>query len=166
MFPEKDSFWCYHICVCLAFVWEQSLQKYINSNISFCKVKIIFKSSTRLTKFFKFKDKIPLCFRSSFVSKFTCGRCNYGETFRHFKFRVGLHPGISSLTNKQPKWRKSTAIKEHILICDYPVFFGDFKVLASSNSEFHLKIKENRLISRDQPLLNKNKASLPFHLFD
>ena len=40
------------------------------------------------------------------------------------------------------------------------------KVLASSNSEFHLKIKESLLISRDQPVLNKNEASLPLHLFD
>ena len=44
--------------------------------------------------------------------------------------------------------------------------FDDFKVLPSSNSEFHLKIKESLLISRDQPVLNKNEASLPLHLFD
>ena len=40
------------------------------------------------------------------------------------------------------------------------------KVLASSNSEFHLKIKESLLMSRDQPILNKNEASFPLHLFD
>ena len=38
-------------------------------------------------------------------------------------------------------------------MCDQPVSFGDFKVPASSNSEFHLKIKESLLISRDQPIL-------------
>ena len=53
-----------------------------------------------------------------------------------------------------------------MLTCDQPVSFGGFKVLASSNSEFHLKIKESLLISRDQPVLNKNEASLPLHLFD
>ena len=46
------------------------------------------------------------------------------------------------------------------------VFFDEFKVLASSNSEFHLKIKEILLISRDQTMLNKNEASLSLHLFD
>ena len=51
-------------------------------------------------------------------------------------------------------------------IWDQPVSFDDFKVLASSNFEFHLKIKESLLISRDQPVLNKNEASLPLHLFD
>ena len=145
------------------------LQKSINSNISFCKIKIIFKSSKRLANFFRFKDKTPLCLRSNIVYKFTCGRCNatyYGETCRHFKVRVGEHSGISTLTNKRSKSKKSTAVKDHMLICDQPVSFDDFKVLASSNSEFHLKIKESLLISRDQPVLNKNEASLPLHLFD
>ena len=51
-------------------------------------------------------------------------------------------------------------------MCDQPVSFDDFKVLASSNSELHLKIKESILISRDQPILNKDEASLPLYLFD
>ena len=37
-------------------------------------------------------------------------------------------------------------------ICDQPVSFDDFKVLASSNFELHLKIKEILLISQDQPI--------------
>ena len=37
---------------------------------------------------------------------------------------------------------------------------------ASSNSEFHLKIKESLLISRDPPILNKNEVSLSLYLFD
>ena len=145
------------------------LQKSINSNISFCKIKIIFKSSKRLANVFRFKDKTPLCLLSNIVYKFTCGRCNatyYDETCRHFKVRVGEHSGISPLTNKRSKSRKSTAVKDHMLICDQPVSFDDFKVLASSNSEFHLKIKESLLIPRDQPVLNKNEASLLLHLFD
>ena len=43
------------------------LQKSINSNISFCKIKIIFKSSIRLANFFRFKDKIPSCLYSNIV---------------------------------------------------------------------------------------------------
>ena len=59
-----------------------------------------------------------------------------------------------------------TTVKDHMLVCDQPVPFDDFKVLHSSNSEFHLKIKESLLISRDQLVLNKNESSLPLHLFD
>ena len=51
-------------------------------------------------------------------------------------------------------------------IWDQPVSFDDFKVLASSNFEFHWKIKESLLISHDKPVFNKNKASFPLHLFD
>ena len=144
------------------------LQKSINSNISFCKIKVIFESSKRLANFFRSKDK-TLCLRSNIVYKFTCGRCNatyYGETCCHFKVRVGEHSGISPLMNKRSKSKKLTANKGHMLICNQPVSFDDFKGLASSNSEFHLKIKESLLISCDQPVLNKNEASLPLHLFD
>ena len=49
---------------------------------------------------------------------------------------------------------------------DQPVSFDDFKVLAFNNSEFHLKITESLLISRDQPIWNKNEACLPLYLFD
>ena len=110
-----------------------------------------------------------MCLRSNIVYKFTCGRCNatyYGQTFHHFKVRIGEQSGISPLTNKRSKSKKLTAVKDHMLICDQPVSFDNFKVLASSNSEFHLKIKESLLIFRDQPVLNKNEASLPLHLFD
>ena len=41
-------------------------------------------------------------------------------------------------------------------MCNQTVYFEDFKVLASSNSEFHLKMKESLLILRDQPVFNKN----------
>ena len=44
---------------------------------------------------------------------------------------------------------------------DQIVSFEDFKVLASTNSEFHLKIKKSFLISFNEPILNENKASLP-----
>ena len=87
-------------------------------------------------------------------------------TMKSVVIRVREHSGISPLANKRSKSKKSTAVKGHMLICDQPVSFDDFKVLASSNSEFHLKIKESLLISRDQPVLNKNEAALPLYLFD
>ena len=80
------------------------------------------------------------------------------------------HSGTSPLTKKRSKWKKKKKnqqpLKENMLICDQPVSFDDYKVLASSNSEFHLKIKESLLISCSQPVLNKNEAFLLLHLFD
>ena len=144
------------------------LQKSINRNISFCKIKIIFESSKRLTHFFRFKEKIPLCLHSNIVYQFVCGTCNATccvDTSHRFKIRVGENLGISPLTNKRFKSKKSTAIKDHMLVCDQQVPFDHFKVLATSNSEFHLKINEGLLILRDQTILNKNEPSLSLHLF-
>ena len=84
------------------------------------------------------------------------------NTCVHFKVRVGVHSlVISPLTNKQSKSKQSAAVLDQILICDQLVSFEIFKLLASSNSEFHLKIEESLLISRHQPILNKNEASFP-----
>ena len=54
--------------------------------------------------------------------------------------------------------KESIAVKDHMSMWDQPVSYDDFEVLVSSNSEFHLQIKESILISRDQPVLNKNEA--------
>ena len=43
------------------------LQNNINRNLPFCKIKIIFKSTTRLSNFFRFKDKVPFNFTNSRV---------------------------------------------------------------------------------------------------
>ena len=53
-----------------------------------------------------------------------------------------------------------------MLFCDHVVFLEDFKILASSNSEFDFKIKQSLLISRDKPELNGNEKSLPLYLLD
>ena len=52
------------------------LQNSINKNLPFCKIKVIFKSTTRLSKFFRFKDKMPFNLRSNVVYEFSCGRSN------------------------------------------------------------------------------------------
>ena len=107
--------------------------------------------------------------RSNIVYKFAYGRSNaiyYAKTCRRFKVTIGEHSGISPLTNKQSKSKKPTAPKVRMLMRDQLVSFDDFKVLASSKPEFHLKIKESVSISRDQPILNKNEASLLLYLLD
>ena len=96
----------------------------------------------------------------------------YGETCLHSKFRVGEHSGTSPLTSTQSKLIKSTAVRDHVrcTMCNHVVTITqcdhNFKVLASSNSEFHLKIEESVLISREQFILSKNEASLSLYLFD
>ena len=85
----------------------------------------------------------------------------YGETCQHLNVWVGL-----PLIGKKSKSKTTTATKDHMLFCDHLVSLEDFKILTGSNSEFHLKIKESLLISRDKPDLNRNQKCLPFYLFD
>ena len=73
------------------------------TKIFLCKIKVIFNSTTRLSNFFRFRDKMPFNLRSTVVYKFACGRCNatsYGEICRHLNVRVGQHSGVSLLTGK------------------------------------------------------------------
>ena len=53
-----------------------------------------------------------------------------------------------------------------MLFSDHIVSINDLKILATSDSDFHVKVIESLLISRDEPILNKNEASLPLYLFD
>ena len=80
--------------------------------------------------------------------------------------KVGEHSGVSPLIRKKSKAKANTAIKDHMLLFNHIVSLKDFKILASSNSEFHPKVKESLLIVRDKPELNRNEKSLPLYLFD
>ena len=145
------------------------LKNSISKDLPFCKIRVTFKSSTHISNFFQFKDKIPYCLRSNVVYKFSCSRCNttyYGETCRHLNVRVGEHLGVSPLTGKELKSKKFTAVNDHKLFSDHIVSIDDFKILRTSDSDFNVKVKESILISRDEPIINKNETSLPLYLFD
>ena len=53
-----------------------------------------------------------------------------------------------------------------MLFYNHAVSLDFFKILASSNSGFHLNVKESLLISRDKPELNRNEKSSLVYLFD
>ena len=50
---------------------------------------------------------------------------------------------------------KSSAVRDHVLICNNIVSFEDFSVLANGTNEFRIKLQESLLIHRDGPQLNK-----------
>ena len=103
-----------------------------------------------------YRQSIFFFFYSNVGYKFSCGRCNaiyYGRTCRY-------------LTGKKLKSKKSMAVKDRMFFCDHIVSVDDFKILATSYSDFHAKVKESLLISRDEPFLNKNGTSLPLYLFE
>ena len=65
----------------------------------------------------------------------------------------------SNLTGKRLKRVKQLAVSDHPLECNCSINFDHFDVLASDANKFRLLIKENLLIKRVQPQLNKTIKS-------
>ena len=123
---------------------------------------MIFKSGSKLSNMFRFKDRVPYDLVSGVVHEYTCGTCNssyYGETERNLKVKSGEHIGISPLTFKYTKPSKESSIRDN-------PSFDEFTILVHGNKKFLLEIKESVLIKRDQPVLNINISSATLHLFD
>ena len=98
--------------------------------------------------------------------------------FRHFELNLRLQPissfqirfsehlGISKVTNKPLKYstKTSTAIRDHLHTCNHQNTPESFKIIGSATNDYHLKIKENLNITRENPQLNKTIKSFPLHL--
>ena len=128
----------------------------------------MFKNKTRLGNNFHFKDRILKDLTSGVVYKFQCRLSNesyYGECARHLNVRIGKHIGISPFTKKQVKL-KNSSVADHLLFCNHSASYDDFSILTHENKTFFPELKDNLLIMRDKPSLNRNITSAPFGLFD
>ena len=147
---------------------KQKLSKSLKKTFSTCKVNIIFKTPTRLSNYFKFKDSIPIPLTSHVVYKYKCGSCNttyYGLCERHCRVRWSDHMSVSCYTGK-PIVGVESSIKDHRSSCNsIPIDVSDFEIVAKEQDVFKLKVKESLFIKRDKPALNKNLYSTPLMLF-
>ena len=147
---------------------KSGLARSLHKHLTFCKVRIVFKTSNRLRNYFSFKDVVPEPLRSCQIYNFTCGSCNAsytGKTFRHMKVRVSEHQGVSPRTGKHLKGTLSTSVRDHMLDCNHMVAWDDFKVLERESNHWLLEIKESLFIKRDELSLNKNIYSQELFLF-
>ena len=148
---------------------KKRLQHAIERTLPYCKLKVIFRSLSKIVSHFYFKDVLPKKLYSGIVYSFMCNSCNaiyYGKTKRHFYVRAAEHMGISHLTNKRFKNVKQSAISDHLLTCDCNINFDDFTILSKDSNNINLLIKESLLISRDKPILNKTVKSFSLELFE
>ena len=127
------------ICV-LPFLGKRSMQlrtrlvNSIESNLKFCKLKVIFQSPCKLNLLFRYKDSLQKKIRSDIVYRYMCSNCKvtyYGKTYRHFFTRAAEHMGISNLTGKRLKCVKQSAISDHLLECNCSIDFDHSDILAS-----------------------------------
>jgi len=166
--PKKEVYLILPYLGAVTLDLKRKLHSTFAKSLPQCNIKIIFKSTNRLSSCFQFKDTIPRELRSHLVYKFSCGSCNatyYGKTERHLNVRAGEHIGLSALTGNRVACKPS-AVSDHLLFHENKISdFNNFTILCSESNPFTLSIRESILIHRDAPILNKNIASIPLELF-
>ena len=123
---------------------RKRLQNVLERTLPYCKLKVIFKSPSKIVDHFNFKDVIPKKLCSGIVYSFKCNSCNTiycGKTERHFYVRAAEHIGISHLTNKHLKNVKQSAILDYVLTCDCNINLNDFTILSKDSNNINLLIK-------------------------
>ena len=122
------------------------LDNYLENNLKFCKLKIIFQSPCKLTSLFRCKDSLKTEIRSDIVYRYRCSNCKvtyYGKIHCHFFTRAAEHMGISNLTGKRLQSVKQLAVSDHLLECNYSIDFDHFNILASDANKFRPLIMES-----------------------
>ena len=150
---------------------KNSLVRKFRDLVPFSKLKIIFKSSRRLSSCFSFKDKIPKSLMSGVIYKFTCAGCNssyIGSTKRFWETRLEEHLHISALTGKPLKGQLVFTPMKHVKsgCCPVGSYSRDnFCIIGREKNPYLLLVKESILISTSDCPLNNRKTSVPLHLF-
>ena len=83
---------------------------------------------------------------------------------RHLNVTIFEHIGKSPLTRKQIK-PKNSSVADHLLLCNHSAFYDEFSILTRGNNMFLLELKEDLLIMRDKPSLNRVITLAPLYLF-
>ena len=94
-----------------------------------------------------------------------CSESYYCEYVRHLNVRIGEHIGISPLIKKQVE-PKNSSVANDLLFCNHSASFDGFSILTCENKNLLLELKENLLIMRDKPSLNRKITLAPLYLFD
>ena len=129
--------------------------------------RFVFRSSTRISSFFPFKDKVPKLMRSGVVYLFKCRCCSasyVGQTTHHLHTRISEHLGISPITGKPSSNPVMSSIFSHLNSTGHSANFDDFEILFSCSDTCELMIHESLLISKLKPSLNVQGSSIPLNL--
>lgn len=150
---------------------KNSLLRSFRNILPSYKLKIIFKSSNRLSSWFTFKDKIPRSLVSGVIYKYTCPACNcsyIGSSKRFWEKRLEEHLHISALTAKPLNGLQIFAPMQHVRFksCNVTTYSRDhFSIIGRDTNPYILQVKESILISTTRPSINNNLMSVPIQLF-
>ena len=135
-------------------------------------IRFVFRSSTRISSFFPFKDKVPKFLKSGVVYLFKCRCCSasyVGQTTRHLHTRVSEHLGISPVRGRPSSSPVMSSILSHLNSTGHSASFDDFKILSSCTHTGELMIHESLLICKLKPSqctgqLNSCQPSIIYHI--
>ena len=149
---------------------KKSLIRSFRKILPFCNLRITFKTSKRLSSCFLVKDKLPKSLTSGVIYRFTCSECNLryiGSTKRFWEKRLEEHTHISARTGQPLNGVQVFTPMQHVKsgACQAPVTRGSFEIIGREKDPYLLLVKESIFISKERPVLNNNKTSVPLHLF-
>ena len=140
--------------------------------LPFCQLKLVFKTSNRLSSFFSFKDKLPAALDSGVIYKYNCANCNVsyvGCTKRYWEKRLEEHTHTSALTGKPLSGGQIYAPQQHVRTAkcgESPrVHRENFEIIGREKNNYILQVKESLFIYKYKPKLNGTQSSVPLHLF-
>ena len=138
--------------------FEKSIKSLVHTAYLQVNLKIVFRTTFRITDLFQFKDRIPKRFRNNLVYGIYCTGCSefyVGKTKRHLITRFNEHRDV----------KKQSAVSTHMFSTGHDVNFDDVKILARGKTDTELLIKESLLIKQLNPPLNANVKSFPLEMF-
>ena len=139
-----------------------------NKYCSHFTIKVILSNNFKIGSFFNYKDKLPLCSRSSVVYKFNCSLCGttyVGSTSRTLCLRTAEHKGISCRTGRPLTAPPHSAIRLHCeQVHNVPVKADNFSILDSTQNTVSLRILESLYIQKLKPELNHTNSAFPLNI--
>ena len=150
---------------------RNSLVRSFRHLLPFSNLRIVFKTSRKLSSCFSFKDKFPKSLLSGVIYKFSCAGCNscyIGSTKRFWEKRLEEHLHVSALTGNPLTGVQVFAPMQHVKSGACPVNSysrDNFTIIGREANPYMLLVKESIFISTSKPNLNNNKTSVPIYLF-
>ena len=138
---------------------KNSLIRSFRKIMPFANLRLIFKTSKRLSSCFTFKDRLPKSLMSGVIYKFTCSGCNLryiGSTKRFWETRLEEHTHLSARTGKPLNGCQIFAPLQHVKskCCSAKsVTREDFTIIGRDSDPYVLQVKESIFVGKERPIL-------------
>ena len=159
--PKKIVYFCLPFTGSHSFQICNQITRICNAAYPHLKIGFVFRSSTRISSFFPFKDKVPKLMRSVVVYLFKCRCCSASYVGQ---IRISEHFGISPITGKPSSSPVMSSIFSHLNSTGHSANFDDFEIFSSCSDTCELMIHKSLLMPKLKLSLNVQGSSIPLNL--